>query len=534
MTGTYTQGLHPNATDAGCESHRPSIVKKLHNAKKHNLLISCAFSLALAGCAVSPVPLEQGEVASFVADKKANMFAGQEPVNRSIDMHEAMARALKYNLDVRVSVFEEALRIEESRLTSMDMLPKLVASGVASGRDSVSSSSSRSIITGRESLEPSTSSDRLSTSGDLTFSYNVLDFGLSYLRAQQAADRALIAEENRRKVANRIIEDVRAAYWRAYAAERLASQIPVMESRIGQVQRANAALRASGLTSPVAVLTFEREVIDLNREVRRMETELSTAKVQLASLMNIEPGTAFALVSPNRGRRALALPGTGARMVETALMNRAEIRELMLQQRINGTEAKAALVELLPGINAFVGANMDSNSFLTKGNWAGWGLRASWNLINIIRYPQKAATIDAQGKVIDQRAMAAAMAVMTQVHASSARFRHTGHELKVANAYLAVQGNLLRQVRAEAAAGKVSEQTVLREQMNHLIGSVRADLAHAQWQSAYAQVYSSIGVDPYQGLVDKEANVAVLAKSIRSSWFEMGKVPGGFLHTVQR
>jgi outer membrane protein TolC len=495
--------------------------------KTLKLSISTGFMMFLAACAVKPEPLDATTVSSFVTNKTARLTEGQEKIGRSIDMHEAMARAIKYNLDAKIAAFEELLRIEESKLTSMDMLPRLVANGASTSRDSISSSSSRSVLTGRQSLEPSTGQDRDSVTGDLTFSYNILDFGLSYLRATQAADKTLIAEENRRKVANRIVEDVRTAYWRAIASEKLANRIPAMEGRIRQVQRANAALRASGQTSPVAALTFEREVIDLQREVRRMETELASARTQLASLMNLEPGTPFALVDPTRGRRHLALPGSGPDMVHAALHNRAEIRDLILQKRINGTEAKAALLELLPGIQAFVGGNLDQNSFLTKGHWVGWGARASWNLISLIKYPQKAEVIATQDRLIDQKALAATMAVMTQVYISRVKFHHTGKELTVANSYSGVQGQLLHQVRSEALAGKVSDQTVLREEMNQLIATVRADLAYANWQNAYANVYAAIGVDPYASLVAPEASVKDLAGQIKSSWFEKGNMRAG-------
>jgi outer membrane protein TolC len=505
-------------------SHEKGPSEGLRNIVKKSLTIgvSSVVLFGLIACSVNPDPLTGETVSSFVSDKASRLTEGQEKIGRSIDMYEAMARAIKYNLDARVAAYEETLRIEESKLSSMDMLPRLVASGSITDRDSVSSSSSRSVNTGRQSLEPSTSQDRNNVTGDLSFSYNILDFGLSYLRANQAADKALIAEENRRKVANRIIEDVRTAYWRAIASQKLSNRIPEMETRIRQVQQANAALRASGQTSPVAALTFEREVIELQREIRRMETELGSAKIQLASLMNIDPGTSFALVQPRRDRVRLAVPGTGPQMVQSALHNRAEIREMIYQKRINDTEAKAALLELLPGIQAFVGANVDQNSFLTKGNWIGWGARASWNLINLIRYPQKSEVIASQDKLLDQKAMAAVMSVMTQVYVSRARFHHTGHELSVANSYEGVQAQLLNQVRAESAAGKVSDQTVLREQMNQLIGSVRADLAYANWQNAYATVYASIGVDPYSSVVSPQASVNEVSQQIRTSWFERG------------
>jgi outer membrane protein TolC len=484
------------------------------------------FSGGLAGCALAPEPLAPSEIQAFAAHQIVAMTANQERVGRTITLHEAMARALKYNLDARVAAFEESLRVEESRLASMDMLPRLVASGSATSRDSISSSSSRSIQTGRESLEPSTSQDRSNVSGDLIFSYNILDFGLSYLRAQQSADRALIALEHRRKVANRLLEDVRTAYWRAIASQKLASRIPAMEARIASVQRANQSLRRIGQTSPIATLTFEREVIDLQREIRKQETELSSARAHLASLMNINPGEAFALAVPSRNRHLPALPADAQRLAQAALENRAEIRELMLQKRITATEAKVAVVEMLPGIQAFVGGNVDSNSFLTKSNWVGWGARASWNLINILRYPQRAAVVDAQDRVLDQKAMAAAMTVVTQVYVGRARFYHAHREYHANARYEAVQNQLLSQVAAEARAGKVSEQTVLREEMNRLIATVRADLAYAAWNNAYASAYAAIGVDPFEGSLNTELSVQDLSRAIAASRFERGgKLP---------
>ena len=59
-----------------------------------------------------------------------------------------------------------------------------------------------------------------------------------------------------------------------------------------------------------------------------METELGSAKITLASLMNIDPGTPFAIIQPKRDRIKLTVPGSGSQMVYSALHNRAEIREM--------------------------------------------------------------------------------------------------------------------------------------------------------------------------------------------------------------
>jgi hypothetical protein len=62
---------------------------------------------------------------------------------------------------------------------------------------------------GRQALEPFTSDERNSVSADLSLSWNVLDFRLSHIRAKQAAHDVLIADEERRRVADRIMQNVR-------------------------------------------------------------------------------------------------------------------------------------------------------------------------------------------------------------------------------------------------------------------------------------------------------------------------------------
>jgi len=104
-----------------------------------------------------------------------------------------MARALKYNLDFRVGVMEEALAQRQLDLSRFDLLPELVLESGYAGRDKFNGASSRSLITGQQSVETSTSSDRDIISARLGLTWNVLDFGLSYVRAQQQADRVMIA-----------------------------------------------------------------------------------------------------------------------------------------------------------------------------------------------------------------------------------------------------------------------------------------------------------------------------------------------------
>ena len=171
----------------------------------------------LSGCSVKLQPLNIEELEAKSEARLEQFTANQEAITRPITLHEAMARALKYNLDYKVELYEEALRSSEADLVNLDKLPRLVANAGYSNRDNFSGSSSSALLgsstIGGQSLVSSTSSDRDLIDADLSLSWDVLDFGLSYVRAKQAADAVLVANERKRRVANRIIEDVRTAYW---------------------------------------------------------------------------------------------------------------------------------------------------------------------------------------------------------------------------------------------------------------------------------------------------------------------------------
>ena len=502
-------------------------------SKKYNVLIVLVSFLA-AGCSVSPEPASQDDIAGFAADKLARVTANQEPVTGPIDLYEAMARALKYNLDTQVELKKKALQIRRLDLASYKLLPDLVSNSGYAGRSNFSGGNSR-LLTGRSNrtfndngdlgalnVASSTSQERDVFSQDITFTWNVLDFGLSYVRAKQAANEVLIARELKRKVMNATIEAVRSAYWRAISSQRLIGKLRWLEGRVSRALRDTRTLYRLRRTSPITALTFERELISIKREIQKLEGELKNAKFQLAALMNIPPGQNYRLARPKGSIGRLRLKMPVRKMVAVALQNRPEMLEVLYKKRINQQEADAALLELLPGLQLYAGANVDSNSFLFNQHWLSWGARASWNLIRLFQYPAKKSVIEGQDELYDQRALSLAMAITLEVYVSRARYAHARREYRTASQYLNVQRRLLRQIRAEANVNRVSEQTRLREEMNTLVAEVKRDIAYANVQNAFANVYVAMGLDPHWPGFDERQSVKSLAASLRRLWIERG------------
>ncbi len=479
-------------------------------------------ALLLSGCSVMPQAFTASQLIGSADDRLERVTADQEPVQAPISLDEAMARALKYNLDQKVEIMQHALRVKELDLTHYNMLPNFVANSGYAARDKYSGGLSLSLETLQPSLQPSTSQEKKLKTADVGFSWSILDFGLSYVRARQAADKALIAEEMRRKVVHRILEDVRTAYWRAVSADRLIARLSALEGRTTKAIANARSLYDTRQTSPITALTYERELVEITRTVQELQRELSISKSQLAALMNVPPGEEIRLSLPTRDKDLPKLCVPAKDMLRTAMLNRPELREVSYQQRINEHEADAALIELLPGFNVLAASNYDSNDLLQSNNWLNWGAKASWNLLRVFQYPARKRVIEAQGELLDSRSLALTMAVMTQVHVSRTRFMHYGRELKTAAHYFDVQRRLLNQLRVEAGGDRISEQTMIREEMNTLVAEVKYDLAYASVQNAYANVFASMGIEPYSVEGFTHLNVKELSDILRHGWFSRG------------
>lgn len=491
-------------------------------------IVAIVIAAGLSGCAVSPTPLTGAELTNAADTNQALVTADQEPVSGDIALYEAMARALKYNLDHRVEEAEAAVRLAELDLSHYSLLPNMVANSGYAGRDNYNASSSLNLVNNTPNFGASTSQEQEIKSADIGFTWNVLDFGLSYVRARQNADKYLVQEEMRRKVIQRIVEDVRSAYWRAISADRLMVKLTALEGETRVALAETRRLYDERQTSPITALTYERELVEIKQKIGEIQRDLNTAKAQLAALMNLQPGTPFRLAHENRKQGSLELKAGLNDMMAAAVYNRPELREVQYRQRINVREADAALLEMLPGLQAYAGSNYDSNSFLLNSDWVNWGAKASWNLLKVFSYPARRDIIELQDEMLHQRSLALTMAVMTQVHVSRIRFIHAQKELKTAAEYRDVQRRLLEQMRAEAAADRISKQTLIREQMNTLVAEAKYDIAYAQLQNAYANLFSSMGLDPYNWEIDRGLTVDAMASSLKQLWFERGDLNAGW------
>ena len=484
------------------------------------ITVAC-MPLVLAACgSVSPKPFSQAEIGERVSQDVASMYKDQEVIAAPIDFHEAAARALKYNLDYKLKLMETALSRSLHDVSTYEMLPRLVAGAGYSSRNNDSGGTSVLIEPPRSvSLNPSTSQERSHTMSNLSFSWNALDFGVSYLRAQQKADQVLMAEERRRKVIQNVLQDVRNSYWRAVGAQKLLPRVDGLLERVNTALERAKAIEKQGIMPQAQVLGYQRALLDAVSTLTLRRQDLELAKAELRALMSVEPGVEFTLAEQNE----LALPRVSVdveKLERLALEKRPEIMEEWYRKRVTENDIKAAKVLLWPNINLDAGWQYDSNKYLYNSTWFDTGIRVSWNLLKLTQYPALKKAHQAQNDTDDMRRLALSMAVLTQVRVGLQRYNLSLQELKFSEESLGVDKRLLNYAQAAAKSQFDSELEVIRTEARALLGEYQLYAAYSNAQAAWGRVYNSVGLDVLPETVESHdvKTLAVAMKDTMTQW----------------
>ena len=260
---------------------------------RHPLSALALVTLLATGCAsVDPVVLNKANLTETNALDTTELRKDVDPLTGPLTLDEAIARALKYNLDRRTKLMEEAMAMGQLDVTKFDMLPKVLAQAGYMWRDTdrISYSADSSTLQ-RSGSTPFISQDRMHTLRELNMTWSMLDYGMGYYSAKQQANRFLIAGEKRRKAMHLLVQDVKTAYWRAASAQLLRDDV------VKTIQMADEALEdsrkseAERLRNPIEPLRYQRQLLENVRLLESIQQELSTAMVDLASLINAPIGT---------------------------------------------------------------------------------------------------------------------------------------------------------------------------------------------------------------------------------------------------
>ncbi|SDJ13386.1 Outer membrane protein TolC [Paraburkholderia steynii] len=486
-----------------------------HQAQVLSATVACTM-LMLSGCSsLQPRPTTREDVRQRVVDDQVAIYSAQEPVTGPITFYEAAARALKYNLDYRLKLLESALASNIRDVSTNELLPQLVAAAGYTTRSNDSGGESIGIVDRQVSLRPSTSEERYHKLASLGASWNLLDFGVAYYRTQQKADQILMAEERRRKVAQNVLQDVRNAYWRALAAQRLKPEVDQLLSRTYVALRAARQAEDQGLLPRQDILAYQRALLDAVSLLTVRRQDLEFAQAELSALMSLPPGTPLVLADTEEGSLP-AVVTPEPQLEQIALQNRPEIMEEWYRKRVNENDLNIAKAQLWPNIGIDASLQYDSNEFLYNNYWSQLGIRVSINLFRLLQLPALNDQAESQRKTDDMRRLALSMAILTQVRIGTLRYQLSLQELDFANDSLRVDRSLLDYARAAHTTSFGSELEVIRAEGRYLLSRYQREAAYSDAQAAWGRLFNSIGFDVMPDAIAKD-DIKTLAQEIEKT-----------------
>lgn len=464
-----------------------------------NLCVA-ALALNLTACSlVTPKALTPTQAAELAAADRSAAGAGISPLSGDLRLEEALARALKYNLDLRVKLMEEALALNLLEVTKGDMLPKILGQVGYSVRDSDRISQSRDSTSPEGDLLPSRfiSQERSHTLSELGLSWSLLDFGLGYYSSQQQADRVLIAAEKRRKAMHLLMQDVRIAFWRLASAQQLETQV---RNAIALAEDALADSRKSEnarVASPADSMRYQRQVLENLRVLEAVALELSSAQVDLAALIHAPVGQKIRVVQPTfDGRSPSLLNQTIERLEEVALASNPDLRERHYESRIARLEARKALVRMFPNLSFNYSFNNDTDRYLVNNTWNQAGAQLSYNFMTLLSYGKMKRYTAAGVSLADERRITAHMAVLAQVHLARLGVANAAGQLVRAREIAEVDQRLATLANDQEQATALSKLERVSSQAAAILSQLRHLQALSEAQAAEARMMAVLGIEP--------------------------------------
>lgn len=451
--------------------------------------------LLLTSCAIKTEPFTAEQLVESAEHDLSAMFSGGEPLTAPLTEADVIARVLKYNLDSRAKVMEEALALNQSKIDRWDLLPQLTANAGYNYRSEYNATSSRYLYGQTGAFDrPSYSSDRDQVTADIELSWNVLDFGVSYFNARQNADRSLIAAERKRKAVHSLVQEVRFVFWRGVAHQTLRDEVTQAISEAREALAIARTVEEENLKSPGEALGYQKKLLETLHQLSIIQQELSTAEIELAALINVPPGTPIKLAVPDE----LNVPAwnVGIEQMEyLAFVNNADLREEEYKARISVNETRKAIARLFPGITFNIGPNYDHNSFLVENSWYETGARLSWNLMNLVAGPDVLEHAKTSEELVRVKRLALRMAVLAQVHMAEQQFRTSINRYQQADELWQINDRLYEISRSKSA----NDAQGMLQRVADLASSINAKLrryqAFAQVEQAFGRMQESLGQD---------------------------------------
>ena len=455
-------------------------------------LLSTSAILLMSACSVQTTALSDEQLRKAATSELSQIFAPVQAVNGEVNIQDAVQRSVINNLENRLQRLEQSYASRQVDVDSLDMLPVLAANAGYTRRSNDGYSTSQPLGSPMTGAYSRGSDDQIRTT-DLSVSWNVLDFAVGYFNAQQAGNRALIAEERARRAGMDVIRQAKDSYWRAYAAQALSGRV---SNNIAEAESVLSTIREgerSGAIPAMQALEQSRSVLESIRQLEIVRQELSQARLMLSQMINVPPGQSVALSS--RGMTVPIVSENLASLEEQAYLRNPAIREQQYRTQIALSDVKKTTAELFPNISANAQMNFSSDDFLRQSEWNSFGLSVGMNLLRLATAPGRRGLAQDGVNVEQARALAVRMAVLAQTHIAYRDYQFALQQFNRSREIEEVEASIAEQSRAREVASTRSQAQRVLDETGAILSKLRVYRSYADLLSAHETLQATVGAD---------------------------------------
>jgi len=460
-----------------------------------NGILVCAICLCITACSLSPTPETIDErYAEAQLDLKGMNDAKHNP-GKHINFYQALARGLKYNLDYRIKTANNALQMGQLKVAEYALFPAINTSYSTYARDNDLSSSSTT-STGSVS-DVSNSTPRVVQSQRVSISWAAIDFGLGYVRAQEQANRYLVAREEARRQLQQLSQDILTSYWEAYSAQNLMLDANEFQAELKDAKEKITAAIQDKTIPKENIYNYKEALLNGERQLVQLKFKYDKAMYDLKHLLNIPLGSTFILEKPPE--LLLKKPDLTnlnfEKLDAITLVSRPELWGQSYQEKIAKLGVRTAIIQALPGITLNEGWNYNSNKYLLHSNWTDRSMDLAWNLLNLVSLPASIHSANDQVKYEKMKLMALTIAVLTETRYAYSHYQNLRDEYQIVKAQTKNASDMYTLAKNREASSLASNQQVILAKMHLLVSKMDENLLQSELSKSMGELYLSAGFD---------------------------------------
>lgn len=352
------------------------------------VLCLLGLSMLVAGCTIAPEPLTRPEIGALVGEARASH--APDTVYSGLGLTAVVRRAIANSPELNSARLEKLVALGTADFSNRQVL---IGAMLNVGYDTRSSDG-----------DP----DTYAVKDSVTFYWNALDFGISYLRAKTSANAALISQEEERRDTSKLVLDV-VKYW------HLAKFHHENRARIAAIKAAAgkrfAEIEAGSAVSPEDAISRAGKYSELADSMYWLVQQEDAFRNSLYALNNAL-GASPDYVPARFGRDDLVTPASFYKLealMQSAVLQRPEVRNAIYEARNRNIGDQSKLLSLLPLPR--LAALM---AFETTG-WFSATARLVGNLANLVAIPEARKIRAANEELSLNRLVAIASMVQMQV-----------------------------------------------------------------------------------------------------------------------